>query len=128
MEFIKIVTIGIIGTFLALSLKKNAPEFSVAVIIITGIIMVFTIIGKLSESINALKDIYLKTGLDFSYMKIVMKVMAIAYISEFAVQICKDAQCGLIASKIEIGGKLIILSLSVPIITELINTVTTILS
>ena len=57
-----------------------------------------------------------------------MTVIAVAYISEFAIQICKDAEFGSIASKIELGGKLIILSLSIPIIKAILDTVTSLLA
>ena len=128
MEIVKIAVIGIIGTFLALVLKKTSPEYSLITALISGILILFMVFDKLGESINFLKEIYLKTGLDYIYINIVLKVMAISYISEFAVQICKDADFGFIASKIELGGKILIMSLSIPIVTALINTVTNLLS
>lgn len=128
MDIGKIAIVGITGTFMALTIKKNSPEFSLTVAMITGIIILFMVIEKLGECISVLKDIYSKTGLDFVYIEIVMKVIGVAYISEFAVQICKDADFGFIASKIELGGKIIIMSLSIPVITALIDTVTGLLS
>ena len=128
MDIIRIVSIGVIGTFIALSIKNYSKEFSILVAMITGILIVFQILEILTESIAFIESVYEKTGLDFLYMRIVMKVIAVAYISEFAIQICKDAEFGSIASKIELGGKLIILSLSIPIIKAILDTVTSLLA
>ena len=128
MDIIRIVSIGVIGTFIALSIKNYSKEFSILVAMITGILIVFQILKILTESIVFIESVYERTGLDFLYMRIVMKVIAVAYISEFAIQICKDAEFGSIASKIELGGKLIILSLSIPIIKAILDTVTSLLA
>ena len=46
----------------------------------------------------------------------------ISILTEFAVAICKDSGENAIASKIDLGGKVIILSFSIPIITALLET------
>ncbi|MEH7452246.1 stage III sporulation protein AD, partial [Gottfriedia acidiceleris] len=57
------------------------------------------------------------------YVETLLKIIGIAYIAEFGVQITKDAGQGAIASKIELGGKVLILVLAVPILTALIETI-----
>ncbi|MBR0351278.1 MAG: stage III sporulation protein AD [Clostridia bacterium] len=56
-----------------------------------------------------------------------VKITGIAFLSEFAVSICKDSGESAIASKIELGSKVIIVSMSVPIITSLLELVIKIL-
>ena len=58
---------------------------------------------------------------------LLIKITGIAFLSEFAVSICKDSGESAIASKIELGTKIIIISMSIPIINALINTVVKIL-
>ena len=50
-----------------------------------------------------------------------------AYITEFGSQICKDMGENSIASKIELGGKVIIMILGLPILTALTETILEIL-
>lgn len=57
------------------------------------------------------------------YIETILKIIGIAYIAEFAVQITKDAGQGSIASKIELAGKIIILAMAVPILTVLVETI-----
>ena len=45
----------------------------------------------------------------------------IAILTEFAVSICKDSGESAIASKIDLGGKVIVISMSIPIISALLE-------
>ena len=60
-------------------------------------------------------------------LKIILKITGIAILTEFAVSICKDSGESAIASKIDLGGKIIIISISIPIITALLELVISIL-
>ena len=57
------------------------------------------------------------------YVETILKIIGIAYIAEFAAQISKDAGQGAIASKIELGGKILILAMAIPILTVMIETI-----
>ena len=51
----------------------------------------------------------------------------IAILSEFAISICKDVGESAIANKVEIGSKVIIISMSIPIIYQLLEVILKIL-
>lgn len=57
------------------------------------------------------------------YVETILKIIGIAYIAEFGAQITKDAGQGAIASKIELGGKILILAMAIPILTVIIETI-----
>ena len=61
------------------------------------------------------------------FIAILIKITGIAFLSEFAVSICKDSGEAAIASKIEIGSKIIIISMSIPIISNLLEIILKIL-
>ncbi len=56
-----------------------------------------------------------------------IKITGIAILTEFAVSICKDSGENAIASKIDMGGKAIMVSLSIPIMASLLETILKIL-
>ena len=62
-----------------------------------------------------------KSNIDIKYVDIVLKIIGIAYISQFASQICSDAGENSIASKIEFAGKVIIMVISAPVLMSLIE-------
>ena len=70
-----------------------------------------------------IENIVSKTSIDTSYITIILKVTGIAYLIEFGKDICIDAGQNSIANKMEIAGKIIIASLSVPIITSVFELV-----
>ena len=74
-----------------------------------------------------LQDIANKTNVSSNFLKILIKITGIAILTEFAVSICKDSGESAIASKVDIGGKVIIISMSIPIIKALLETVLKIL-
>ena len=82
---------------------------------------------KITGIINLLKSISDKTYINKQFLGILLKITGIAIIAEFAVSICSDAGEKAIASKIEIGSKVIIIAMSIPIITSLLELVIEIL-
>lgn len=127
MEILKIVVIGIISSILALTLKKQNPEISIIISIAAGILIFMMVIPKLQTVINMLISISNNMKLDKMYISIVMKIIGIAYIAEFGVQICKDAGESSIASKIELVGKVLIMVVSAPILIALMELVLSIM-
>ena len=69
------------------------------------------------------ENIVSKTSIDSSYIIVILKVTGIAYLIEFGKDICIDAGQNSIANKMEIAGKIIIASLSVPVITSVFEVV-----
>ena len=104
-KYYKLQRVGIIGTILSITLKKQSPEFSLIVGIITGILIFIFISGQLSDVLAVIKGMADTAGINSAYLGIVIKIIGIAYIAEFGIQICQDAGAGSIASKIEMGGK-----------------------
>ena len=121
MEIVQIVGIGIVVTILVMLLKKEKPELAVALTIITGGIIFFIVIYKVDGIIQIIKKYLDKSSINTSYFNILLKIVGISYIAEFGSEICKDAGVSAISSKIELAGKIIIVTLSIPIITSLIE-------
>ena len=121
MEIIQIVGLGIVSTIMILLLKTKRPDMAVGLCVITGIIIFFIVIFKIEGVIQIIKKYAQKSNINMFYFGILLKIIGISYISEFGSQICKDAGEGAIASKIELSGKIIIVTLSIPIITSLLE-------
>ena len=63
-----------------------------------------------------------KSNINSKYIMILIKITGIAILTEFAVSVCKDANETSIASKIDMGGKVLIIAISLPIIKALLET------
>lgn len=118
---IQIAGLGIIATVIILVLKAQRPEMAVQISLITGVVIFLMVAGKLSVVLEFLDSYTSKADIDMKYLATLLKIIGIAYIAEFAAEVCKDAGEGAIASKIELGGKMLIMILAVPIITSLLD-------
>lgn len=126
-DVIKIIGIGLLALIIIVILKQYKPEFAIYVSIIAGVLILVLSIQKLTGIINLLQSLANKTYINKSFLSILLKITGIAFITEFAVSICSDAGEKAIASKIEIGSKVIIIAMSIPIITSLLELVIEIL-
>ena len=126
-DVIKIIGIGLLALIIIVILKQYKPEFAIYVSMIAGVLILVLAIQKLTGIINLLQSLANKTYINKSFLSILLKITGIAFITEFALSICSDAGEKAIASKIEIGSKVIIIAMSIPIITSLLELVIEIL-
>ena len=120
-EVIKIIGIGMISLIIIIIIKQYRPEFAVYISIIAGILILAISLQKMGEIVSLIKSISDKAGINGEFLKIILKITGIAILAEFAVSICKDSGESAIASKIEMGSKVIIISMSIPIISSLLE-------
>lgn len=127
MDIIKIIGIGLISLILIIIIKQYRPEFTIYISIIAGVLIIVLSLEKLTGIINILTTLSNKTGINSQYLGILLKITGIAILTEFAVSICNDAGESAIATKIDLGGKVIIISISIPIIVALLELIVKIL-
>lgn len=127
MDIIKITGIGLISLIIIIIVKQYRPEFVIYVSIIAGAIILMLIMDKVSSIINLLTALSNKTVVNNEFLTLLIKITGIAFLTEFSVSLCKDSGETAIANKIDIGGKVIIISMSIPIIASLLETIIKIL-
>ena len=121
MEIIKIVGIGFIAIFMIIILKQYKPEYAIYVSIIAGIIIVMLVMDKLTNIIHLLTSLQNKGSINNQFILMLLKITGIAFLTEYSSSICKDAGETAVATKIDIGGKIIIIAISIPIIQALLE-------
>lgn len=127
MEVIKIIGIALIALIIIILLKQYRPEFAVYISLITGVLILVLVMDQLAGIISLLQSLANKTSINMTFLSLLIKITGIAFLSEFAVSICRDSGEGAIASKIEIGSKIVIISMSIPIISSLLEIILKIL-
>lgn len=127
MDIIKIIGIGLIALIIILILKQYKPEFALYVSLLAGVLILLLSFDKFSGIVELLKNLASKQSLGNEFLMILIKITGIALLTEFAVSICKDSGEASIASKIDLGGKVCIIAISIPIISGLLETVIKIL-
>ncbi len=127
MEIIKIIGIAIIALIIIIILKQYKPEFAIYISLLTGVLILLLVMDKLTGIVDLIQNIANKSSINTTFIILLIKITGIAFLSEFAVSICKDSGEAAIASKIELGSKIIIISMSMPILSSLIEIILEIL-
>lgn len=123
MIILKVVSFALVALFIILLFKNSRSDIAVLISIIAGATMLIFILGELQQIINFLREISYKAGIDTVYVGIIMKILAIAYIASFASEVCKDAGASTIGSKVEFAGKIMILTMSIPILMAVLDSI-----
>ena len=123
MDIFKIAGIGLAATVLAVFIKNQRPEFAIQISLLGAVVIFTLILPYLRTIVVMISDISDRIGIEPGYLKLVLKVMWIAYITQFASELCSDAGETSLASKIELAGKVIIMTLSMPVLYSLLDIV-----
>ena len=128
MDIVLISLLAIVTVLLILSIKELKPDFAVLISTVFGIIIILYLVDPISETLSAFSDIAQRFGIKNEILSSLAKVVGISFIAEFAASICNDAGQTSIASKVESAGRIIILALALPIITDMLDSIFSILS
>ena len=124
MEVVKIVGVAIFAVIMIIILKSYRPEMALVLSIVTGIGIMLYAIYKITPVVNVLNELVYKSGINTDFLVIIVKVIGIAYIVEFGKNICVDAGQTSIATKLEMAGKVVIVVLTLPLLSSLVNILT----
>jgi len=121
MDIFKIVAFALVTVVVYVILKDTKKEMASVFIIFAGVAIFATVLSKLTGILDILNNIINSTGIDTVYLKIIFKITGIAYIVEFTKNICIDSNLSSIAGKVELFGKVLIVSISLPIFSSLLT-------
>lgn len=123
MDILQIAGLGLAAVFLALILKEKNPAFALLLSVIVGAYIFIVLVDQIRLIMDMLRKMAESAHLNSAYVATVLKIIGIAYISEFAAQIARDAGQSSLAGKIELAGKIMILVMAIPILTAIVETV-----
>lgn len=123
MNVTQIVAFAIVSVFIIVLLKQYKSEYALIISIIASGVIIYFSLSKLEIIINLIQDLIEQTGINKEFFEILIKITGIAYLIDFGSNICRDVGESAIASKVEFAGKVIIVTMSLPILTTLLETV-----
>lgn len=127
MEIYKIIAIGLISAFIVVYLKSINSDLSLPVLVCAGVILLSMTVDYIAEFLTVVQKMSISSYVDSGILKLVIKILAISYLIEFSAGTIEDFGLKSIADKIVFAGKIVILTMSVPIIENLITTIVSLL-
>ena len=118
---------GVAGVLLAVFLKKEKSEYSMLISIGVCILIFSFLIQKMQVVMAFVERLETMLSIDSSYIALILKMIGIAYVAGFAMDVCKDAGYGAIASQVETFAKISILVVSLPVLLTFLEVIGSIL-
>lgn len=120
---LKIVLIGLTAVFLAMLAGSIRREYGYMVAVGAAILIFSYGVSRISIIAGELRKLEEEIGLQQEYITVLLKMAGIAYLSQFAVNLCRDAGQGAIAGQISFAGKISMLIISLPVLEAVIKTI-----
>ena len=118
------IGIALAAALTALFLKESKLNaLAMLAALAGGAVILFKLLPSLSTLLDGYSALGEAGGVSQYYFSLIMKIIGVAYICEFASQVCRDAAQGAAALKLELAGKVAILLLSMPVLSSIIQTV-----
>ena len=115
------ISVAIICAVIIIYLKNTNSELSLLATVGSGIILIFLVFGYISDTFILINSIIDRTGINRELYIVIFKITAIGYIIEFASDAVLDFGLKSLADKLIFAGKILILSVSMPIIYAVFN-------
>ena len=119
MDIIKIIGIGFLTLIITIILKEYKKEYAVYAVLIGGALIILYSIDTLKSIITFLTEISNNSNYNNLFISLLLKITGIS--------ICRDVGENSIANKIDFGGKILVISLSIPVISTTLETLTKLL-
>ncbi len=123
MDILRIAVLGIAGVLMALPLRKEKAEYSAFICMAVCTCIFLFVITKVETVLAFVKRLETFVSIDSAYLALVIKMVGITYVAEFAINVCRDAGYGAIGNQIEIFAKMSILVVSIPVLTAFLETI-----
>ena len=123
-EIGKVAAIAVAGALCALVVRKTAPEVGLVLALTAGLVLLSLALGAV-EGVRDLMDVLAGTaGLSPAVLSPVIKTVGIGILTRVTAEVCRDAGEGGIAAFAETAGAAMALSVAVPLLRAVLETVT----
>lgn len=122
MEIVQVVGMALVAGVLLLVVRQQRPELALLLSVAVGVVIFAAMVGRIMSVIEALRSLGRQAQVDAAYMATVLRIIGIAYMTDFGAQVLADAGEKAVAAKVEMAGKVLILLLGVPVLVAILDT------
>lgn len=115
-HLVPVILTALIVAFIQVNLRSSYPEYAIGLALLFTVVILLRVLGPLRDIIYVLYQLGQDTGIGSQYFDILLRTMAVAYITAFGSQICKDANEKSLAIAVELTGKIAVMVIALPIV------------
>ncbi|NLM25666.1 MAG: stage III sporulation protein AD [Firmicutes bacterium] len=112
--------LAIVLTIILSQLRSLDQSWAIILSTVFAVIVLLSLIPQVGQLMELFHGIANEAKVGTMYLSPVLKTVAVAYITSFGSQICKDAEEKTIAHIVELAGKVVICIIALPVIQAIL--------
>ena len=108
--------------------REYKKEYVIYIVLISSIVILYVSLESFKEIIRFINEVSNLENYNVNFIKILLKLTGVSIILEYVISVCKDCGENTIASKIDLGGKIILISMSIPVLSNTVDILTSLIS
>ena len=128
MNFMFLCGIAVIAAAICVIIRKILPEGAFWVNLAACVIILGAVVTTLAPSVKAFSELSETAGIDGEFAKILLKALAVCYLTTLCAGCARDAGESAIAAKMELGGRAAVAAISLPAFTRLAELITSMIA
>lgn len=127
MEIYKVALLGIAGVLLGLLFRGYREEYALYLSLTVGVLILYLAGSQLKEVVETVRLLQDNLQIEDSYIRILMKMLLVTYVGQFAASVCRDCSNTAVAGQIELFSRLTLAALGMPVFVALLQLITDVL-
>ncbi len=123
MSIISICVLAVTAVILTTAIKPKNGEIALMLGVACSVIILLYVLTQVEAVTTVINQIIAASGVNSDYVVILLKVIGICLVTELAVNTCKDAGSQSLAGNVSLAGKIMITVTSLPLYSDILNTV-----
>ena len=118
-DALRLAGFAVTAAMMAFTLRAAHRQAGAAVALAAGLMLFFWAVTQVGGAVEAMRSLSQRAGVGDGTAGLMLKLVAMAYVTEFAVQTCQDAGETGLAARAALCGKLLLLTQTLPLILEI---------
>lgn len=123
MNILQLAAFALVVSLILVLLRRSSPGLSTVLAVAGSAVLLTAVISRLPPLLDFLQGLSARAGVNQLYVRTLFRVIGIAYITDFAAQLCSDAGEGALAANLKLAGKVLILAVSIPVIVAVVDVI-----
>lgn len=121
---IRLAGIIVVSLILIIFIRDTKKEFSLLLSIAVGILVFMSVAQEFYSVVETISSLVENSGEISSYISLMLKILGISLLGQFVIDLCRDNGENALATQTEIAIKIVIISMTLPLIETVIKIVT----
>ncbi|NMB23994.1 MAG: stage III sporulation protein AD [Firmicutes bacterium] len=126
-HLVSVILTALVVAFIQVNLRASYPEYAIGLALLFTVVILLRVLAPLRDIIHVFYQLGQDTAIGGQYFDVLLRTMAVAYITAFGSQICKDANEKSLAIAVELTGKIVVMVIALPIILGVVEALARIL-